>query len=109
MDIDSIKNIAKETWHIEPKSRYADKDIEALYVATALSGEVGELLNKVKKLFRSKYYTEAHSDINAKDLSEEFADILYYLSILADIYNIKLSDAFNSKMEENRRRYGTKS
>lgn len=58
-------------------------DIEALtYTALGLTGEAGEIANKVKKILRDSG-GEVSSEVR-KDLSKELGDVLWYLTRLAD-------------------------
>lgn len=84
------------------------KDIELLYAALALGGEAGELQNYIKKDFRKKYYHKVHAmkdDEFIPSVKSEIADILYYVSRVADILGISLEEAFDEKMRENESRY----
>ena len=58
--------------------------------ACALGGEVGELLNLIKKRRRG-----AGIPINA--ISDEIADVFIYLDLLAARFGIKLEDAVTWK------------
>ena len=93
---------------LEGDRNVAQADIELLYAALALGGEAGELQNYVKKNFRKKYYNKVHA-IRDEDfipsVRSEIADILYYVSRVADILGINLEDAFNEKMDENKSRF----
>ena len=65
--------------------------------ATAFGGEVGEALNKIKKLRRGE-------NIATEDIGDELADSLIYMDLLANRLGINLSEAvirkFNRKSEE---------
>ncbi len=48
------------------------------------------------------------NDINPRrknQLADELADVLYWLLRLADMYNIDLLQAFDTKMDENEKKY----
>ncbi len=110
MKLNEIKKESLRSWsHIPNGVDYEEDDIAKLYVATALAGEVGELLNKIKKMFRKKYYTSAHAEKELEEgIKDEFADVLFYMGRLADMMNIDLEAEFRKKMEENIKRYGLK-
>lgn len=69
----------------------------------ALSGEVGEAANIVKKIFRG----DRSLDDAREDLGKELADIQTYLSIIADKAGIDLGQATISKFNEVSTRVGS--
>ncbi len=78
MDFSSYQKIAKST-AIYP-NRY-----KIFYPALGLSGEVGELNNKIKKIIRDKAFDK-------KDLESELGDVLWYVSALASDLDLDLGD-----------------
>lgn len=110
MQLNDLPKEALKSWSPIPEGvPYTQKDVAILYVATCLGGETGELLNKVKKMFRMKYYTKAHGEEELeKKVKEEFADVLFYIARLADLMSVDMEKEFTTKMEENIRRYGLK-
>lgn len=74
-------------------------------LAIGISTEASELLEH----FRWKNEAEVKalfSDAQKKgEISEEMADVLYFLARLAERYNIDLSEEFFKKMEKNEKRY----
>lgn len=68
--------------------------------ATALSGEVGELCNFIKKLRRGE-------PINTIDLAKELADIVTYADHLARFFGINLGEAVRAKFNEVSKRRGS--
>ena len=67
----------------------------------ALSGEVGELCNFLKKMSRG-------DKIPKKYLAYEIADIMTYLSLLADNLDIDLEPAIVEKFNIVSKRWGSK-
>lgn len=69
------------------------KEFTLTYPALGLAGESGEVLDKVKKLIRDKGYKEGGdvSDYDAQDIALELGDVLWYVSVLADILGYPLS------------------
>lgn len=55
-----------------------------------LAGEVGEVLNKMKKVMRDD--GGVVTDARKEDLKSELGDVLWYLSALADELKITLED-----------------
>lgn len=74
-------------------------------LALALSVEAAELL----ELFRFKSAEETERDLQdmagRQALSDEMADILYFLLMLGDHAGVDLSAALAHKMEQNERKY----
>lgn len=56
------------------------------YMTLGLTGEAGEIANKVKKVMRDG------KDIDVADLKKEIGDCLWYCAGLATILGIKLDD-----------------
>jgi NTP pyrophosphatase (non-canonical NTP hydrolase) len=67
----------------------------------ALSGEVGELCNFLKKIARG-------DKIPKKRLKHEIGDIMTYLSLLSDDLDIDLEDAVIEKFNIVSKRWGSK-
>lgn len=66
-------------------------------ISEALSGELGELQNKLKKRYTQQ------EDIPQEEIDEEFADVLMYLCLLASKCEVHLSNAtirkYNQKLK----------
>ena len=74
-------------------------------LAIAMSIEVSELL----ELFRFKSNKEVEDFFKnpqkRKDIEDEMADVLFFLTRLAQRYNIDLSNAFEEKIRESAKKY----
>ena len=75
-----------------------------VYPTIGLSGECGEVCEKVKKVFRDKNGVFAEEDLQA--ISKEMGDVLWYLAAIASNLGISLDDVaemnlkkLNSRME----------
>jgi NTP pyrophosphatase (non-canonical NTP hydrolase) len=80
---DEIQRRALETWYEADHPLHSEK----LHPAIGLAGEVGELLNLMKKhLFKPGYQAD---DLNFLD---ELGDCLYYLAILAHQFGATLDE-----------------
>ncbi len=64
------------------------------YTAIGLAGEVGELLNKIKKIARDK------AQISKEDITSELGDVLWYLSQLATEMGISMEDVAKNNLEK---------
>lgn len=73
--------------------------ITGLYLSTALAGEAGETCNVVKKLERERLGLKGTRS-SVSSLSDELADTLCYLDLLAAKYGIDLEAAYVKKFNE---------
>lgn len=69
-----------------------------LYYTLGIAGETGELIEKIKKLFRDK---NGIIDDNFKEaVIKEMGDIEWYIARLADWFGIKFEDIFVTNIEK---------
>ena len=99
-DLDMYQQVAKQT-AIYPREQ------AIIYPTLGLTGEAGEVANKVKKIIR-----DDDNKINkglVQEISAEIGDCLWYISVLADDIGIKLSDIANANLIKlaNRKKKGT--
>ena len=99
-DLDMYQQVAKQT-AIYPREQ------AIIYPTLGLTGEAGEVANKVKKIIRDG--TSKNNENLVQEISAEIGDCLWYISVLADDIGVKLSDIANSNLEklENRKKKGT--
>ena len=99
-DLDMYQQVAKTT-AIYPREQ------AIIYPTLGLTGEAGEVANKVKKIIRDDGNKINESLV--QEISAEIGDCLWYISVLADDIGVKLSDIANSNLEklENRKKKGT--
>ena len=99
-DLDMYQQVAKQT-AIYPREQ------AIIYPTLGLTGEAGEVANKVKKIIRDGTIENHESLI--QEISAEIGDCLWYISVLADDIGIKLSDIANANLEKlaNRKEKGT--
>ncbi len=69
-----------------------------LYYVLGIAGETGELVEKIKKLFRDDYGEITEKKI--EEITKEMGDCLWYHARLADVLGIK----FGNVAEENIRK-----
>tara|TARA_Y100001937_G_scaffold13127_1_gene17146 strand:+ start:9532 stop:9840 length:309 start_codon:yes stop_codon:yes gene_type:complete len=67
------------------------------YLAIGLAGEVGELLNLIKK---KEFYTDYHLDYAT--IKDEIGDCLYYLTNLITEYGYSLDDIMEHNSKKTR-------
>ena len=81
--------------------RTADKTSSQrqLYCCLGLAGESGELIDHIKKVFFHGH------NVNINYIKEEVGDILWYLSVLINDYDLKLEDVMKYNIEKLKKRY----
>ena len=79
------------------------------YLTLGLSGESGEIANKVKKILRGDCESELDKHIALENVKTELGDVLWYVAMLADHLKISLEDVaqFNVKKLQVRFKKGT--
>ena len=99
-DLDMYQQVAKTT-AIYPREQ------AIIYTTLGLTGEAGEVANKVKKIIRDDGYKNNESMV--QEISAEIGDCLWYISVLADDIGCKLSDIANANLIKlaNRKEKGT--
>ena len=99
-DLDMYQQVAKTT-AIYPREQ------TIIYPTLGLTGEAGEVANKVKKIIRDG--TNKNNENLVQEISAEIGDVLWYIAVLADDIGCKLSDIANSNLIklENRKKKGT--
>lgn len=66
------------------------KKNELFHLLLGLVGEAGEISEKMKKIVRD--YNSDESKIDTQDLKKELGDVLWYVAVLADYFEISLDD-----------------
>jgi len=74
-------------------------------LATALIIEAAELLEPFRWKSEKEVKALMENPKKREEISEEMADVLYFLIRMAQMYNIDLSDALEKKMGKNDKRY----
>lgn len=99
-DLDMYQKVAKTT-AIYPREQ------AIIYPTLGLTGEAGEVANKVKKIIRDG--TDKNDEDMVQAISSEIGDCLWYIAVLADDIGVKLSDIANLNLEKlaNRKKNGT--
>jgi NTP pyrophosphatase (non-canonical NTP hydrolase) len=77
-----------------------DYDLHDLYImSTGLGGEAGEVLEILKKSER------AQKKPDLQHLTEELGDVLYYVTMLCNCYDIDLADVMQANVDKINVRY----
>ncbi|MDT0348119.1 nucleoside triphosphate pyrophosphohydrolase family protein [Pseudonocardia charpentierae] len=67
-----------------------DKYNELFHLLLGLVGETGEIAEKAKKIVRDK--GSDFSQWDADDIKKELGDTLWYITVIADYFNLTLDD-----------------
>jgi NTP pyrophosphatase (non-canonical NTP hydrolase) len=99
-DLDMYQQVAKTT-AIYPREQ------AIIYPTLGLTGEAGEVANKVKKIIRDG--SNSKDEKLVSEIKSEIGDCLWYIAVLASDFDIKLSDIASSNLEklEKRKEKGT--
>lgn len=74
------------------------KHNELFHLLLGLVGEAGEISEKMKKIIRD--HDSDESKIDAADLKKELGDVMWYVAVLADYFDIKLDDVATKNIEK---------
>lgn len=98
MELNEYQKLAMTT------ADYPSMGANLLYPAIGCGEEAGEILGKVKKLWRNRGITSAHSlDFTAEDeaaLVKEMGDNLWYLAALANELGITLEQVAKANIDK---------
>ena len=99
-DLDMYQKVALTT-AIYPREQ------AIIYPTLGLTGEAGEVANKVKKIIRDG--SDSKDEKLVSEIKAEIGDCLWYISVLADDIGCKLSDIANANLLKlaNRKEKGT--
>jgi NTP pyrophosphatase (non-canonical NTP hydrolase) len=90
-DLDMYQKVALTT-AIYPREQ------AIIYPTLGLTGEAGEVANKVKKIIRDG--SDSKDEKLVSEIKAEIGDCLWYIAVLADDFNIKLSDIASANIEK---------
>jgi len=77
---------------------------ELLYAGNAISGEAGELSNKIKKIYRDHGGKLTPELIEM--IKEEVGGILWYIAYLSKVTNISMDEMAKYNIDQLAQRYG---
>ena len=90
-DLDMYQKVALTT-AIYPREQ------AIIYPTLGLTGEAGEVANKVKKIIRDG--SDSKDEKLVSEIKAEIGDCLWYIAVLANDFNIKLSDIASTNLEK---------
>ena len=99
-DLDMYQKVALTT-AIYPREQ------AIIYPTLGLTGEAGEVANKVKKIIRDG--SDSKDEKLVSEIKAEIGDCLWYIAVLANDFDIKLSDIASTNLIklENRKKKDT--
>ena len=90
-DLDMYQKVALTT-AIYPREQ------AIIYPTLGLTGEAGEVANKVKKIIRDG--SNSKDEKLVSEIKAEIGDCLWYIAVLASDFDIKLSDIASANIEK---------
>lgn len=72
---------------------------QTAHMLLGISSEAGELINMYKKSMFTGF------DLDLEEVKNECGDVLFYISNLMSLYNIKLEDVLEGNVEKLRKRF----
>ena len=90
-DLDMYQKVALTT-AIYPREQ------AIIYPTLGLTGEAGEVANKVKKIIRDG--SNFKDEKLVSEIKAEIGDCLWYIAVLASDFDIKLSDIASANLEK---------
>lgn len=99
VEVAKMTGIEYQCLAMRTANTWGDKQKQALESCLGLIGETGEVVDLIKK-----HIYQGHS-LDITELKKELGDVLWYLSYLADTYNITLDDVMETNIKKLERRY----
>ncbi len=75
-----------------------DKLTDVIHMALGISGEAGEVAEKIKKIIRDK--NGDLSQLNIEDVKKELGDVLWYLAVMAQLFDISFDEVAQMNVEK---------
>lgn len=98
MTFEEYQEISKKTAIYKEKAPYPSAENSFVYPVLGLSGEVGEVAEKAKKILRDK--GGRVSDEDKEELLKELGDVLWYLSQTATEFDLSLEEVARLNIEK---------
>lgn len=87
MKMDEYSTRARAT--LTDEYRYGEVSAQMMGVVLGLGGEAGEVQEKFKKILRDKQGIISEAD--SQEIAKELGDVLWYVSVLADMIGTNLA------------------
>ena len=79
-------------------STLTDNNIKPLYFTLGLTGEAGEIAEKIKKIIRN--HDGDFSKLDLDDIKKELGDVLWYLAMLSHTFGISFDDVAKTNIDK---------
>jgi len=101
MEINDYQRAAHDTaeGYADVLNEDIDDEIKALFLITALNGEVGEVSEKVKKGVRESEHPLEEGGYFA-EAEDEIGDVLWYLAQLSSLLDVWLDDVAQQNLDK---------
>ena len=76
------------------------------YLTLGLNGEAGEVAELIKKQLRSGNHNLVLTQKTKEDLAKELGDVMWYVAVLADAYDLTLEQIAEMNLNKLKQRYG---
>jgi len=76
------------------------KDKAVVYPSFGLAGEVGEIMEKLKKIMRGGGELNNIDSDNKEELKKELGDVIWYISALSNDLGFSLEDVANKNIDK---------
>lgn len=93
MSLDTYQAMSQET-AIYPKGNF----IGHMYTALGLTGEAGEVADKIKKIIRDKNGAFTPEDVT--EIKKELGDVLWYVAALSTEFGLSLGDIADANISK---------
>jgi NTP pyrophosphatase (non-canonical NTP hydrolase) len=94
---DFVRGITKHPSDINRE--LTDRDCDLLHMSLGITGEVGELVDAIKK------HVIYRKDIDFENVKEELGDIMFYMVGLCHIFGLELYQVIEANREKLEKRY----
>ena len=99
MEVNEYQKLASRTLIDKPGFEISDRDIMAVWDATGLAGEVGEVVDHIKKGVFHQH------GIDLEKIEKELGDTLWYVAALCTTLGLDLSKVMEKNIDKLKIRY----
>lgn len=101
--IREYQNWVRDTGYVNKEASLLE---QRCYAALGLCGEAGEVAERVKKIIRDKYNPVLINISDEEQLTEELGDVFWYLTFIANLFNIDMDFVIKYNRQKLEERYG---
>ena len=86
---------------VKDSFKYDFHQYNLLYLSNGLGGEVGELQNEIKKMYRNLHNGSDKMPDKIDEIKLELGDILWYIHAIVNQLNLNIEDIYKINMDKN--------